>query len=181
MCAGCGGNSLTPTTGGVWSTTNHSSNCNELGLKIEFNLAGTQVHIDASPRATGCVPLTVQFQATLNNVQHHTWYFGDNQTSTQVNPLHTYVDTGTYHVMLVGIDSNSCNLVDTAFVDVDVRDDSIVANFLPTLNIDCYHRDVSMRATSYNSANYLWNMGDGSTYTTDSVNHTYAHSGNYNI
>src|SRR6202008_52362 len=81
ICAGCGGNSLTPTTAGVWSPNNQSSNCNELGLKIEFNLSGTQVQIDAFPRATGCVPLTVQFEAVLNNVQHHTWYFGDGDTS----------------------------------------------------------------------------------------------------
>ncbi len=181
ICAGCGGNSLTPTTPGVWSPNNQSSNCNELGLKIAFNLAGAQVHIDASPRATGCVPLTVQFQATLNNVQTHTWYFGDGSFSFLINPLHTYTDTGTYRVMLIGIDSNSCNIADTAFLDVVVKDDSIVADFLPNLNINCYNKSVSMNTVSYPSASYSWNMGDGSHYTTDSVNHIYLNPGTYNI
>lgn len=181
ICAGCGGNSLTPTTAGVWSPTNHSSNCNELGLKIAFNLSGAQVAINASPRATGCVPLTVNFQSTLNNVQSHTWYFGDGNSSQLINPIHTYTDTGSYQVMLIGIDSNSCNIADTAFLDVEVHDDSIVANFLPTTNIDCYNKNVSMSTVSYASANYNWNMGDGSHYFTDSVNHNYTSAGTYNI
>ncbi len=181
MCAGCGGNSLTPTTPGVWSPNNQSNNCNELGLKIEFNLSGARVAINATPRATGCVPLTVQFQATLNNVQTYNWYFGDGATSQLLNPLHTYTDTGTYYVMLIGIDSNSCNIVDTAFLDVEVRDDSIVANFLPTTTIDCYNRSVAMSTFSYQSATYAWSMGDGSQYITDSINHTYTNPGTYNI
>lgn len=181
MCAGCGGNSLTPTTPGVWSPTNLSSNCNELGLKIAFNLGAAEVAINASPRATGCVPLTVQFQATLNNVQSYTWYFGDGTTSPVMNPIHTYTDTGNYRVMLVGIDSNSCNIADTAFLDVEVRDDSIVADFLPFVEVDCYNNSVSLHSISYPSASYAWNMGDGTTYHTDSVSHTYANSGAYNV
>ncbi len=183
ICAGCGnsgGAGQTPTTSGVWSPNNQSDNCNELGLKIAFNLAGTQVEIDAYPRATGCVPLTVQFQATTN-ASTLIWHFDDGTTSPLTNPLHTYTDTGTYHVMLVGTDSNSCNLADTAYLDVWVRDDSIVADFLPNLNIDCFTNSVSMTTVSYTSANYSWSMGDGSQYTTDSVSHAYANPGTYNI
>ncbi len=182
ICAGCGANSLTPTMpSNVWSPTNQGNNCNELGLKIEFNLSGTQVEIDAFPRATGCVPLTVQFQAT-SNAQSITWYFDDNgATSNVLNPAYTYYDTGSYRVMLVGIDSNSCNLADTAYLDVWVRDDSIVADFLPFVNIDCDNNSISLSSTNYQSANYSWNMGDGTTYNTDSVTHTYPGPGTYNI
>ncbi len=180
ICAGCGGNSLTPTTAGVWSPTNRSDNCNELGLKIAFNLSGTQVEINATPRATGCVPLNVQFTAT-GNAPSVTWNFDDGTTSNQQNPMHLFTDTGTYRVMLVGTDSNSCNINDTAFLDVWVRDDSIVADFLPGLDIDCYTNSVTMSTVSYPSATYRWNMGDGSTYTTDTVSHVYTSPGNYNI
>ena len=180
MCAGCGGNSITPTTSGVWSPTNRSYNCNELGLKIAFNLSGTEVQIAAAPRATGCVPLTVQFRATSNAASVQ-WDFGDGGTSTQNNPLHTYTDTGTYYVMLVGVDPNSCNLSDTAYIDVVVRDDSIVANFLPNLNIDCYSNSVSISSSASQTAKYFWNMGDGAQYNTDSITHVYANAGNYNV
>lgn len=181
MCAGCGGNSSTPTTPGVWSPTNASGNCNELGLKLEFNLSGTSVDLDAFPRATGCVPLTVQFQGTINNAAEFTWYFGDGATSQVQNPQHTYVDTGKYIVMLVGIDSNSCNISDTAYIDVIVRDDSISANFSPGIEIDCDSNKIFITSSNFATTTYLWDMGDGTNYTNDTVTHYYAATGNYNI
>lgn len=181
MCAGCGGNSLTPTTQGSWSPMNQSTNCNELGLKMEFNLSGTSVELDAFPRATGCVPLTVQFTGTITPGAEFTWYFGDGDTSQTQNPQHTYTDTGTYVVMLVGIDSNSCNISDTAYIDVWVRDDSLSANFAPNVIVDCITSSVSVSSHNYATTSYLWNMGDGTTYTTDSVYHVYASPGNYTI
>lgn len=36
VCAGCGANSLFPTTPGVWSTTNNSNNCNNALFKFDF-------------------------------------------------------------------------------------------------------------------------------------------------
>lgn len=181
MCAGCGGNSLTPTTPGVWSTINRSSNCNELGLKMAFNLSGTSVELQAFPRATGCVPLTVQFQGTINNAQSFTWYFGDGHTSNLQNPQHTYVDTGTYSVMLVGIDSNSCNISDTAYIDVWVRDDSLAADFLPALQIDCDSNKVFLASQAFSTSQYVWTLGDGATSTQDSVTHYYQLPGAYNV
>ncbi len=178
MCAGCGGLDLTPTTPGVWSTTNNSSNCNLLGLKMEFNLAGTNVQINAFPRATGCVPLDVQFSSVVNNAQTFVWYLGDGTTSTIANPFHTYTDTGVYEVMLIGIDSSSCNISDTAFLDVWVRDDSIVADFTPNLQVDCDSNKVSLSAVNFGTTQYNWSMGDGTTYTTNTVMHYYQTSGN---
>jgi gliding motility-associated-like protein len=177
MCAGCGGNSFTPTTAGVWSPNNQSTNCNLLGLKIEFNLSGTQVIIDADPRATGCVPLTVNFTATVNNAQSFIWYLGDGSTSQLLNPVHTYTDTGTYQIMLIGLDSSSCNVSDTAFLDVVVRDDSISADFLPNLNIICDSNKVTLSTASVPTSQYHWSMGDGTVYTTNSVSHQYQSPG----
>lgn len=181
MCAGCGGNSLTPTTQGSWSPMNQSTNCNELGLKMEFNLSGTNVELDAFPRATGCVPLTVQFTGTITPGAEFTWYFGDGDTSHMQNPIHTYTDTGTFVVMLVGIDSNSCNISDTAYIDVWVRDDTLSANFSPALDVDCGLRRAVITAPNYATTDYLWSMGDGTTYTTDSVTHFYNSPGSYTI
>jgi gliding motility-associated-like protein len=173
MCAGCGGNSLTPTTAGVWSPNNQSTNCNLLGLKIEFNLSGTKVEIDAQPRATGCVPLTVNFSATVSNAQSFVWYFGDGSMSLQLNPVHTYTDTGRYTVMLIGLDSSSCNISDTASLEVWVRNDSISADFLPNLQINCDSNKVSLSTANIPTSQYQWSMGDGTNYTTSSVTHQY--------
>jgi gliding motility-associated-like protein len=181
MCAGCGGSDFTPTTPGVWSNTNNSFNCNLLGMKLAFDLSGTYVDIDAFPRATGCVPLNVQFNSTVSNAQNIIWYFGDGGFSFQQNPLHVYTDTGIYTVMLIGIDSNSCNIADTAYLDVWVRDDSLVANFLPNLQVNCDSNKVSLNTSAYNTTSYNWNMGDGTVYSSDSLVHYYQNPGTYSI
>ena len=181
ICAGCGGTSLTPSTPGVWSPRNDSWNCNELGLKIAFNLAGTEVAIGAYPRATGCVPLTVQFQSVISEAVSFQWYFGDGDTSSSLNPLHTYMDTGTYHVVLVGTDSNSCNITDTARLVVFVRNDSLSANFLPSVKVVCDSDLVTLTATGFPTTQYSWNMGDNSLYSTQSVSHIYKAAGSYEI
>lgn len=181
ICAGCGGTSLTPTTPGVWAPNNLSSNCNLLGLKIAFNLSGTHVAINAYPKATGCVPLTVNFQGTINNAQSFSWDFGDGSSSTQQNPIHTFTDTGTYTIMLIGVDSNSCNLADTAYVEVWVRNDSLSADFLPNLLVDCDSNLVSVSSNNYATAQYHWDMGDGTNFTTHSVQHQYQSPGTHTI
>ena len=181
ICAGCGGNSLTPTTAGSWSQTNDSWNCNELGLKIAFNLSGTNVAVTAHPRATGCVPLTVQFQSTVSNVTSVTWNFRDGSTSTLANPQHTFTDTGTYNVMLVGYNPNSCNVRDTAYISVWVRNDSLSADFLSTTTIHCDSNQVDFVSHNFATTHYNWNFGDGTSGSTDSLNHQYTGPGSYPV
>ena len=181
ICAGCGGNSFTPTQPGVWSPNNGSGNCNELGLKIAFNLAGTHVQVDANPRATGCVPLTVQFSSAGSSTQNLQWNFDDGSGSTLANPVHTFTDTGVYRVMLVGSDSSSCNVNDTAYIEVIVKDDSLVANFTPTIDVNCDSNLVTLVSYNYSTTTYFWDLGDGSFSTGDSISHSYPNPGSYTI
>lgn len=181
VCAGCGASSLFPTTPGAWSNTNNSANCNLGVIKFAFDLAGTNVDVNAVPRTTGCVPLTVNFTSIRTHVTSVHWDFGDGSTSTVFNPTHTYTDTGRFVVQLIGYDPASCNGSDTAYIDVWVRDDSITANFADEVLIDCYNRTFSAKADNFPTTTYLWNMGDGTTYTTDSVFHTYASPGTYTV
>jgi gliding motility-associated-like protein len=182
ICAGCGGNSFFPTTQGVWSPTNRSSNCNLGALKIEFDLSGTDVDLNAVPTVTGCVPLRVSFQSTLRKVNQVIWHFGDGNTSTQLNPTHIYTDTGTFQVMLIGIDSSSCNIADTAFETITVRDDSVSARFLDLTSVDCSTRTVSFAtATNSNNPSFSWDFGDGNTSFLATPSHTYAQPGTYTV
>src|SRR5690606_277205 len=61
VCAGCGGNSLFPTTPGVWSNTNNSTNCNLGAVKFDFQISAVEVAVLPTPAAQGCSPLTVNF------------------------------------------------------------------------------------------------------------------------
>lgn len=63
----------------------------------------------------------VQFtDATLNNPSSWTWDFGDGNTSTAQNPLHTYTESGTYTISLEACNALGCNSATYAdFVTVD--------------------------------------------------------------
>lgn len=54
-----------------------------------------------TPRWTETVnELQVQFNNVSSNGDTYFWEFGDGNTSTEVNPTHTYMNSGTYSVML---------------------------------------------------------------------------------
>ncbi|MDQ3191138.1 MAG: gliding motility-associated C-terminal domain-containing protein [Bacteroidota bacterium] len=131
-CAGCNystgtqfGNSDFPTfpNPGAVSTTNNSY-CNSAVFKFDFDLPLTIADFDVPP--PGCLPYTVQFNNNSNSVDstNYYWDFGDGNTSTDFNPLHEYTSTGLFNIMLVTYDTASCNLSDTAYVQVIVLSDT---------------------------------------------------------
>ncbi|MHB1920957.1 MAG: DUF7948 domain-containing protein, partial [Chitinophagaceae bacterium] len=69
ICANCGGDVPFPTTVGVWSPNNGSigstggSSCNEVALKIAFNLSGVRSGLkSANGDTSGCLPLTLTLE-----------------------------------------------------------------------------------------------------------------------
>ena len=200
ICANCGKEGTFPTTPGVWSTTNRAnegSECNLALVKIAFNLAGVKAgvlpSIDGVVRdSTGCVPLTVDFTDTIKNAVSYEWNFGDGspQIKTTVpNSSHTYNSVGTYKVMLVAVDSNTCNIRDTSYVHVIVRDNKAVLRFNPVKLNPCdsfkYRFDnLSTAPIPFGNNSFTWDFGDGSPRMvtgTSSVFHNYNAPGTFNV
>ena len=73
---------------------------------------------------TGHYPLDVHFQdyseAFNTDITNWSWQFGDGNTSSEVNPFHTYLDIGVYTVSLTVSDGigNSDSIVLEDFIDV---------------------------------------------------------------
>ena len=65
VCGGCGGMSDFPTTPGVWSNNNLSTNCNNAAFKIDFGLANYPPNI-VRPNVSGVVGDTLFFTAGSN-------------------------------------------------------------------------------------------------------------------
>lgn len=125
VCAGCGGNSLFPTTPGVWSNTNNSFNCNLGALKFDFEINSVTVDVSATS-ISGCAPLAVQFDDIENVAVNYFWDFGDGNTAAVKSPAHTFNQPGTYEVTLIGYDPTACvgvNLTDTSRVIINVYDE----------------------------------------------------------
>lgn len=112
VCAGCGGSDAFPTTPGVWSNVNNSSNCNLGAIKFDFQLFSTTALFSVPEQ--GCTPFTVPIQNNSINAVTQEWNFGDGTTSILANPpAHIYNTPGTYTISLKVVSDGSCNVTDT--------------------------------------------------------------------
>jgi len=175
------------TSGGFPTTANAYSNTQPGGwdigvFKIDFEQSGVNASIDASSNA-GCAPATIDFDA-VGQYASIVWDFGDGSPSeTADDPSHLYSDPGTYLVTLIAYDPLSCNLSDTATITVVISDPvPVVPQFTVSQAGGCEpYTVVTVNNTTGPNSTYLWDMGDGSTYTSTNVTHTYAGPGTYII
>ncbi|MEA3426736.1 MAG: PKD domain-containing protein [Bacteroidota bacterium] len=197
MCANCSSpKPRFPTTPGVWSPYNGSQGCNLAAVKIAFNLAGIGAGIQASingvPRDTsGCVPMTVVFTDTIAMGKKYIWDFNDGstpETTTTPTVTHTFNTIGMYQVRLISVDSSSCNISDTAYVTMRVRDDQAALNMtavkLPPCTLLAYEfTNNSVANKPFTNTSFRWDFGDGTTQLAGlgKVTHTYASAGTYNV
>ena len=132
VCGGCGAHSDFPTSPGAWSSSNNSSNCNNLVFKFDFQLIPTASF--TTNNVAGCTDLTVNFQNTSTQLDSYLWDFGNGDTTSVIfNPSVTYTQAGSYNVNLYVTDS-VCLLTDTANIQVLVLD-SIQLNVLDTISL----------------------------------------------
>ncbi|MBL7825761.1 MAG: PKD domain-containing protein [Saprospiraceae bacterium] len=121
--------------------------------------------------------LTVNFNNTSVNGTSFLWNFGDNSTSTQTNPVHTYATGGTYTVTLSAI--NACGtVVLTKTVSLEPPP---VAAFSTTGNTGCGPLTVGFTNNSTGATSYNWTFPGGTPATSSDTNPTvtYANPGVY--
>lgn len=150
VCGGCGGNANGfSTTPGVWSTTNQSSNCNLAAFKFELSTIDAIV---ALPTTIVCLPDPIIFSNNSSNGNAFFWDFGDNTTSTDVNPSHVYPSSGNYTVTLVVSDTTGCFSPDSVQFDVFIGDftGSVAQPTGPICPGDSYQLE------AFGGSNYVW-------------------------
>jgi gliding motility-associated-like protein len=158
VCAGCGGNTNFPTTPGVYSSTNNSSNCNIAIIKMDFQLADVDAQVTAAPTDTVCNNYPISFNNNSNGAVNFIWDFGDGSPLSNLpNPTHIYAATGIYTVTLIAIDSTKCNFADTSQVDVTVILEPI--SNLGNDTIICGLANIPINAGNA-SYSYTWNTGE---------------------
>ncbi len=191
-------------TAGVWSRTNQNAGsnagggCNLLAIKFSFDLAGVgaglQASINGVARDTaGCVPLTVDFRDTLAQGRAYWWHFGDGTPAVRTTTpsiSHTFNNIGLYRVMLVAVDSSTCNYTDTAYLNMRVRGDAAALSFTSAKIPPCQSLVFEFNNTSvppagkpFTSQSFRWDFGDGNTRIAGPgiVTHTYAAGGTYHV
>jgi PKD repeat protein len=63
-------------------------------------------------------PLEVSFNNMSENAETYNWDFGDGETSSEENPVHTYAEAGTYDVVLTATNSDDVSTQATKTIEI---------------------------------------------------------------
>jgi len=202
VCANCYLGAVFPTTAGAWATTNGAGKlgCNEAAVKINFNFAGVAAGLKVVTHgrgdSVGCVPLAVSFSDTIRNAKSYIWNFGDGTppiATTSYTENHTYTSVGNYLVTLIAIDSNTCNVADTATHLVEVKNDPAFVDFRYDKTGGCESMSyiftnlstLGPGSPAFSDTAFTWTFGDGTVLPGQSVagkpTHSYAAPGPYKV
>lgn len=149
------------------------------------------VYIDALPTDT----LTYNFfgyyfgQDSSSVGVSYLWDFGDGNTSTEQNPIHTYAQDGFYLVTLTIVGSDGCSTSYTYLVQTGIPLFPECSGYI------LYTQDTALSVTTFafdaqlfdaignptQASSYLWDFGDGNTSTEAAPTHTYAAEGVYTV
>lgn len=124
--------------------------------------------------------LTVKFTNTSKNAVKYSWDFGDDESSTEQNPEHTYFAGGTYEVELRATAEDGT--YDTSSQEITVSSPATAvftytAGFGSLINFD------ARASENVDAATASWNFGDGSEPETGSleVSHEFPGDGTYTV
>jgi len=149
-------------------------------------IAAPTAGFGASPRS-GARPLAVQFtdQSTAGSapITSWSWSFGDGGTSTEQNPLHTYIDAGSYTVQLIvgsSVGSDTLSRVDYITACAPPTADFSAS---PTSGLTLVTAQFTDRSTPGSSpiTSWSWSFGDGATSAEQNPTHLYLLPGRYDV
>ncbi|MEL6191098.1 MAG: PKD domain-containing protein [Bacteroidota bacterium] len=124
------------------------------------------------------IPATITFTDQSISADQWLWDFGDGNTSTQQNPIHTYTAAGLYRVeLLVTETATGCTHLSAQNIEVT----NPIANFSANPRFGCTGLTVNFNNSSQNATSYFWDFGDGNTSTAENPAHTFNDPGIYDI
>ncbi|MEI6487848.1 MAG: PKD domain-containing protein [Bacteroidota bacterium] len=116
----------------------------------------------------------ISFVGTASDATSYSWNFGDGNTDTLQNTIHTYASAGTYPVSFTAY-NGTCSA--TSYFNA-ILDLPPVANAGADLTA-CAGVQTTLNAVYSNGATYTWNFGDGQSYNDWLGYNTYANGGTY--
>lgn len=144
----------TPGTYSVTLTASNSAGSNT-ATQTNYITVGTTPTTGFTSSVNG---LTATFTNTSSNATSYFWDFGDNQTSTQANPTHTYTQDGTYTVSLSA--TNVCGT--TVYTQTVVVITAPSAGFTANTTTGCASLNVQFQnLSSANSTSWQWTFPGG--------------------
>lgn len=117
-------------------------------------------------------------QSTINYQALHYWTFGDNSTSTSINPYHIFNKNGKFQVCLL--------LTDTTSGCIESWCDSVIVSGIPCATAE-FNYSINSNTVLFNDlstqgmAIFSWLFGDGKESNLQNPTHTYSQAGDYMV
>ncbi|BBL65411.1 PKD domain-containing protein [Methanosarcina mazei] len=125
----------------------------------------------------GTFPLAVQFSDNSSYTESVKWNFGDGDSSTERNPVHTYSEAGLYSVSLTAT-GNGTSVTKTVddFINVTTPP---VPDFITNVTEGTFPLTVQFTDNSRYAESVIWDFGDGDSSFQRNPVHTFTASGLY--
>lgn len=149
-------------------------------MQVVLNFSSSNVASEFAMPDSVCVPAFVSFIDQSTNATTWSWTFGDGNSSTQSNPTHTFTSVGTYTVVLLSGNPNTCNKVDSSKHVIHVLP-SPVADFTWSPNPPEPNTPNTFTNLSTGATKYLWDFGDGTTSNLKDEVHVFQKDGDYTV
>jgi gliding motility-associated-like protein len=155
--------------------------CTDSLKRINYVTASSPVASFTGNDTTVCPGTNVTFSNTsTGDTPTYQWSFGDGTTSTATNPVHAYINGGSYTVRLIVTTASGCKdtLIRTNYIDVN----SIDAGFtLSDTFATCPPLTVNFVNSSVGGSVYIWTFGNGNTSSFLNPTNVYTTPGIYTV
>jgi PKD repeat protein/photosystem II stability/assembly factor-like uncharacterized protein len=134
-----------------------------------------------TPSACGVIPATFIFNNTSKGVTQTFWDFGDNTTSTQYSPTHTYSSAGIYTIKLKTCNNVKCDsIIKTNYITVSPSAFVATINAPDTLYL-CGSNTIKLKTKHSVGNTYEWYYGNSPIQSANDSFYSPTATGNYNV
>lgn len=155
---------------------------------IKFSAYETPIAIPGGP-FTALVNEDINFDASASSnpnggVLSFQWNFGDQTSSTLINPIHAYLQRGVYEVSLIVNDGfvSSLPAITKAFIGPNNPPTiSLPSTISATMGFEKIFSEIVIEDADADELSYQWDFGDGITSLEPMPAHAYLASGDYQL
>jgi gliding motility-associated-like protein len=152
-----------PTTPGVWSRFNRSTNCNAVAFKFDTQALVPDFQIinpnTLNPITAGCLPLSVILRYTGTSASRVVWRLSDGTSLGSGNEIrYTFTDPGTFTILLDAFNDAAC--VTNARIDKQLVVLGAAVSISPDQDL-CRGESVQLEAFSPKALSYRWSPTTG--------------------
>lgn len=166
----------------VTLTVTNNANSNTLTKSNYITVSPKLTSNFSANKTSGNAPTNITFtDLSTGNPVGWLWNFGDNTSSTQQNPIHTYTRKGLFNVSLRVTGSGGINTM-TKVKYIKITTNPPTASFTRTPTSGSKPLTVQFTDISINNPNrWSWNFGDNTTSTLQNPSHIYSRTGVYSV